>query len=174
MSTPDESDDQRRTDGLPPAPAMPGDAPRVVDPPKPVNVSFGLWIASGLAMVAGYVITLLNKDVIIAELVEVTGNSDISEEQIASGTTSFLWAALVGAIAFAAMFALFAYKAREGTRSARTVLTVLAVITMIFQLLLFGHRVFGSISVLLSVVAVALLYLPSVSGYFPKIPKSLR
>ncbi|WP_116041696.1 hypothetical protein [Amycolatopsis palatopharyngis] len=173
MTTPDESDDQRRADGLPPAPRMPGDAPRVVDPPKLVNVSFGLWIASGVAMVLGYVVTLVNKDEIVAQLLEISGNNEISEEQLASGTTSFLWAALVGAIAFAVMFALFAYKAREGTRSARTVLTVLAVITMLFQLLLFGHRLFGSLSALLAAIAVVLLYLPSVTGYFPKIPKSL-
>ncbi|GAB3501333.1 hypothetical protein [Amycolatopsis cihanbeyliensis] len=172
MSTPEESDDQRRADGLPPAPRLPGDAPKEVNPPRVVNISFGLWVGSGLSMVAGYVLTLVSKDQIIEQLLEQTRDDRITPADMASGTTTFLWAVLVGSIAFAALFVLFAYKAREGTRSARSVLTVLAVVTMLFQFVLFGHVIFATLSTLLAVAALVLMYLPSVAYYFPKLPRS--
>ncbi|SFQ65538.1 hypothetical protein SAMN05421810_111212 [Amycolatopsis arida] len=173
MSTPEESDDERRARGRAPEPRLPGDPPATVDPPTPVNVAFGLWIASGLVMVIGYLVVLMNKEAVIAELVRQTRDARITEEQIASGTTTFLWAIFIGAMAFAGLFALFGYKAREGTRSARTVLTVLAAVTIVFQFTLFGHRLIASLSALLAIIALVLMYLPSVRDYFPKVPKSL-
>ncbi|WP_020668588.1 hypothetical protein [Amycolatopsis nigrescens] len=172
MATPDESDDQRRSQGLPPAPQFKGDQRPPVNPPTPVNVSFGLWIAAGVVFVAGFAVTYFGKQSIVDELVRVNKDPKITADQIASGTNALLLVLLVGAVIFAVLFALFAYKAREGTRSARTVLTVLLAITVLFQLFLFASLI-TLVSMLLAVVALVLMYLPSVGGYFPKVGRKL-
>ncbi|WP_158886522.1 hypothetical protein [Amycolatopsis anabasis] len=172
MTAPDESDDQRRARGLPPAPSVPGEQRPSVDPPKPVNISFGLWLASGVVSIIGFAVILIGKQGFIDELVKANKDPRISPEQIASGTTALLWVLFVGAVVFALLFALFAYKAREGTRSARTVLFVLTVITVIFQAMLFFSLV-TLLAMLLAVVALVLMFLPSVSDYFPKVGRKL-
>lgn len=173
MSDADETDDQRRARGLPPAPSLPGDERPKVNPPTPVKVSFALFLVAGLVLIAGFGLTLTAKQEIIDTLVEMNNDEQrISNEQIASGTTTLLWTLLFGAVVFAVLFALFAYKAREGTRSARTVLTVLAVVLLLFQLLLFSNLVTLA-AAFLALVATALLYLPTVQDYYPKVPKSL-
>lgn len=172
MANADESDDFLK--GMPPAPKPSGEETQAPSgpPPKPVNISFWLWIAAGLVLVVGFAITLAGKQQIIDELIRVNQDDRITDEQIADGTTSLLWMLLFGAVVFAALFALFAYKAREGTRKARTILTVLAAITFVFQLLLFSTIV-TLFSMLLAVIALVLLYLPSVADYFPKAPRPL-
>lgn len=172
MTDSDESDDQRRARGLPPAPRLSGDPQPTVNPPTPVKVSFLLWILAGLVLIAGYGLTLTAKQQMIDSLIEMNNDATISDDQIASGVTSLLWMLFVGGIVFAVLFWLFAYKAREGTRSARTVLTVLAALVLVFQMLLFSNLVTLG-SALLSIVAVALMYLPSVQEYYPKVPKRL-
>ncbi|PRX45558.1 hypothetical protein B0I33_109221 [Prauserella shujinwangii] len=142
-------------------------------PPKPVKVSFVLWILAGLLLATGFGITLTAQEQIVEQLIEMNNDSRISDEQIASGTESLLWTLFIGAIVFAVLFALFAYKAREGTRSARTVLTVLAAITLIFQVILFSNIITLAAS-LVAIVAAGLLYVPSAAGYFPKVAKSAR
>jgi hypothetical protein len=166
----DETDDQRRARGLPPNPRFAGEGREGVTPPTPVNVSFGLWIGSGLVFVVGFAITLLNRQQIIDRLVAQDGDERITAEQIATGTTVALWVLLIGSIVFAILFGLFAYKAREGTRSARTVLTVLAVVSVLLTLWMFPNIV-TFFALLLAFVALLLMYLPSVSDYFPKPPK---
>ncbi|MFC4001711.1 hypothetical protein ACFS2C_01270 [Prauserella oleivorans] len=172
MSDADETDDQRRARGLPPAPSLPGDERPKVNPPTPVKVSFALFLVAGLVLIAGFGLTLTAKQEIIDTLVEMNNDERITTDQIASGTTTLLWTLFVGAVVFAVLFALFAYKAREGTRSARTVLTVLAVVLLLFQLLLFSNLVTLA-AAFLALVATALLYLPTVQDYYPKVPKSL-
>lgn len=140
--------------------------------PKPVNVSFGLWLCAGVLLIAGFVVTLAGKDQIIADLVAENTTETITADKIASGTTTALWVLLVGAITYAVLMALFAYKAREGTRSARTVLTVLTAILVIAQLALFPNLVTLASS-LVALAAMVLLYLPSVAGYFPRLPRSV-
>ncbi|PXY37781.1 hypothetical protein [Prauserella flavalba] len=172
MSDSDETDDQRRKKGLPPAPRLSGSEREPVNPPTPVKVSFVLWVVSGLVLIAGFGLTLTAKQDIVDRLVEMNNDPRITDEQLASGATSLLWTLFVGAIVFAVLFALFAYKAREGTRSARTILTVLAAVSLIFQMVLFSN-IITLASALVSIVAVAIMYLPSVQDYFPKVPKSL-
>ncbi|OZM75246.1 hypothetical protein CFN78_00535 [Amycolatopsis antarctica] len=141
-------------------------------PPKLVNISFGLWIAAGIVLVVGFVVTLAGKQQVIDELIRVNQDDRITNEQIASGTSALLWTLLFGAVVFAVLFALFAYKARDGARKARTILTVLFAITFVFQLLLFSTLV-TLFAMLLAAVALVLLYLPSVSSHFPKAPRPL-
>lgn len=141
------------------------------EPPTLVKVSFWLWIAAGLVLVAGFGLTLSAKEQLIQALIQLNNDPNISDEQLRQGATSLLWTLFIGAVAFAILFALFAYRAREGIRSARTILTVLAAISLIFQVVLFSNLV-TLVSALLAVVALVLLYLPSVADYFPKTPRS--
>jgi hypothetical protein len=169
-----ESDDERRAKGLPPAPMLPGDEPASIDPPKPVQVSFWLWVASGVVFVIGYAIIFLARDRIIDQLIKASTNKAVNADQIRSGTTVLLAVLLVGAISFAALYVLFAYKARQGTRSARTVLTVLMAITLVFQLVLQFASLVTLIGTLIGLVALVLMYLPKVAPYFPKAGRRSR
>lgn len=149
-------------------PGLPGDPPPRPEPPKQVNVSFGLWVAAGLVMIAGLALAIVNKQTVIDAVTQQGQDSRISAEQIASGTTTLLWLLLLGGVAFGGMAVLFAYKAREGTRSARTVLAVLTVPMLVFQLSQFANMV-TTIAAVVAVFALLLLYTPQVAGYFPKL-----
>lgn len=172
MTDAEESDDERRRRGLPPAPQMSGDQREHVDPPTPVKVSFLLWIISAVVLVAGYAYGFTVKQEIIDQVIELNNDPNISDEQLRSGVESLLWTLVIGAAVFGALFVLFAYKAREGTRSARSVLTVLVAVMVIFQLLLFSNLI-TLIAAFGTIIALVLMYLPSVADYFPKVPKSL-
>ena len=164
-----ESDDERRAKGLPPAPVLPGEEPERYDPPKPVQVSFWLWVASGAVFVIGYAIIFFARGTFVDELIRNNTNTSATPDDIRRGTTVLLAVLLVGAISFALLYVLFAYKARQGTRSARTVLTVLMVITLLFQLVGQFASLVTLIATLLGLVALLLMYLPGANPYFPKV-----
>lgn len=175
-STGDETDDERRAQGMAPDPILPGQEPPKITVPKPVQISFWLWIAAGVVLVAGQILLLSMKQRLIDEVVkQITSQpqpgAPSDPAQIASGLTTLLWVLLVGAIAFAAFFALFAYKAREGTRSARSVLTGLAIVLVLVELVFFrgALNLFLLLSTLLTAIALMLMYLPSVADHFPKV-----
>jgi hypothetical protein len=174
VTAPDESDDERRAAAPPPEPQLPGQAPDVVAPPKPVQVSFWLWVASGIVFVIGYLVLFLARGQIVDQLVRNNTNKAVTADQIAKGTTTLLAVLLVGAVSFAALYVLFAYKARQGTRSARTVLTVLTAVTLVFQLVLQFASLITLVATLVALVALALMYLPKVVGFFPKAGRGLR
>ncbi|HVV11088.1 hypothetical protein [Amycolatopsis sp.] len=169
-----ESDDERRSKGLPPAPSLPGEEVPVVDPPKPVQVSFWLWVASGVVFIVGYLLMFLARDRLIDQLVTSNTNTSITGDQIRSGMTVVFAVVLVGAVSFAALYVLFAWKARQGTRSARTVLTVLMVITLLFQLLVQFASIVTLVATLIGLVALILMYLPKVTPYFPKVSRRAK
>jgi divalent metal cation (Fe/Co/Zn/Cd) transporter len=168
----DQPDDERRAAGLPPEAVEPGTPSQGSLAPLPVKISFWLWIASGVTSIAGFLILLVSKQAIID--LTVKENPKISPDMIVSRVTTLLWSLGIDAVVFAVLFALFAYKAREGKRSARTVLTVLFVLTLAFQFLL---QVFGGLvtllPLLLALIALLLMYLPSVQGYFLKVGRNL-
>ncbi|MDQ0377721.1 hypothetical protein [Amycolatopsis thermophila] len=169
MTAANESDDERRAQGLPPAPSLPGDEVDRPAPPRPVQVSFWLWVVSGVVFVIGYALLFFGRQVTIDRLVRENTNPQISPERIADGLTVLFAVLLVGAVSFAALYVLFAWKARQGTRSARTILTVLMAITLIFQLVLGFYTTVTLVATLLGLVALALMYIPSVQPFFPKV-----
>lgn len=171
MTAANESDDERRAQGLPPAPSLPDSEQERPAPPRPVQVSFWLWIASGVVFVIAYLVVFLARQQVIDRLVEANTNPDVTPDKISSGTTVLFAMLLVGAVSFAAFFALFGWKARQGTRSARTVLTVLLLITLLFQFLLQTYTGITLIATLFGLVALALMYVPSVQPFFPKVPR---
>lgn len=173
MSTPGADDERRRADGFPPEPRPPGSGPKPVRAPMIVNVSCGLWAVTAILIIFGFVVTLLSKDQIVTQLVQQVDGGRKARETISEGTTSLLWMLFVAAVAFAGLIGLFAYKAREGTRSARSVLTVLTGIMIVTQFVLFPNIV-TIMACLVALAALVLMYLPSVAGHYPRIPKTLH
>ncbi|MFD2418416.1 hypothetical protein [Amycolatopsis pigmentata] len=175
MTTPDEPDNERPSEGLPPAPGLPDETTTPAGPPPtPVRVSFWLWVASGVVFVVGYLIIFLARDRVIDQLVKNNTKTAVTPAQIANGTTVLLASLLVGAVSFAVLYVLFGWKAQQGTRSARTVLTVLMAITLVFQLVLQFASLITLLATLIGLVALALLYLPKTTGYFPKVGRRPR
>ena len=172
MSTPGADDDQRRAEGYSPSPRLPGERHEPVHAPAAVNVACGLWAAAAVLLIAGAVLTLLNKEQIVAEFVGRAQSRRIPAEEIAEGATTALWGLLIGAIAYAGLIGLFAYKAREGTRSARSVLAGLGAVLILGQFVLFPN-ILTVASALAAVAALVLMYLPSVAEHYPRLPKSL-
>jgi peptidoglycan/LPS O-acetylase OafA/YrhL len=179
-STADETDDERRKRGRAPDPLLPGQKPPVITVPTPVTISFWLWIATGVVLVAGQIALLVLKQELTDGIIkQITANpvpgQPVDPAQIASGVNTLLWMLLGGAVTFAVLFALFAYKAREGTRSARTVLTVGAVFLVLVELFVLRGtlNVFLLVATLLTAIALILMYLPSVADFFPKVGRKL-
>ncbi|OXM53321.1 hypothetical protein [Amycolatopsis alba] len=175
-----ETDDERRKRGRAPDPILPGMVPPKITAPKPVAISFWLWILAGVVLVAGQIALLVLKQELIDGILKNLKEHPVDGQPadpalVASGVTTLLWMLFGGAITFAVLFALFAYKAREGTRSARTVLTVGAVFLVLVELLVLGGslNVFLLVATLLVAIALILMYLPSVSDYFPKVGRNL-
>jgi hypothetical protein len=163
------TDDERRKRGGAPDPVLPGEQAPKVTPPRPVVVSFWLWVAGGAVLILGYVQLLTSKSAIIDQYVKGTTDPKYTPQMIADGVTSRLWYMLFGSIIFVLLFLLFAYKAREGTRSARTVLTVLPIVMLLLIFVIAPILNYLTlVAVLLFVIALVLLYLPSVRDYFPK------
>ncbi|RSN58430.1 hypothetical protein DMH01_20405 [Amycolatopsis sp. WAC 04182] len=176
----DETDDERRKRGMSPDPILPGQKPPKITVPKPVAISFWLWILAGVVLVAGQIALLVLKDELTEGILKQIRENPVPGQpadpaQVASGVNTLLWMLFGGALTFAVLFALFAYKAREGTRSARTVLTVGAVFLVLVELLILrgSLNVFLLVSTLLVAIALVLMYLPSVSDHFPKVGRTL-
>ncbi|WP_414936079.1 hypothetical protein [Amycolatopsis sp. cmx-11-51] len=174
----DETDDERRRRGRAPDPILPGQEAPKPTVPKPVAISFWLWITTGLFLLAGPVYLLIGRQTVIDEFSRQNAEQrdpalKVDPARIVDGVDGLILNLFVGAITFALLFALFAYKAREGTRSARTVLTVLAVVLALIGLFYLAGAIFVVLGTLLAVIALILMYLPSVAGYFPKAGREL-
>ncbi|MEU8636615.1 hypothetical protein AB0C38_30975 [Amycolatopsis sp. NPDC048633] len=163
------TDDERRKKGRSPDPLMPGQKAPKATPPRPVAISFWLWLAGGVVLILSYVQLLTSKSAVIDQYVKGTTDPKYTPQMIADGVTALLWYLLGGAIVFVLLFLLFAYKAREGTRSARTVLTVLPIV-MVLLIMVVAPIInyLTLVAVLMFVIALVMMYLPSVAGYFPK------
>lgn len=170
----EQSDLEREAAGLPPRPRIHGEGPTFT-PPEPVRLSVLLWVAAAVVLAVGFLFMVFDKNDIVAALIESNDDPRVTEDQIANGTSAVLWTLAVGGMMFSVLFALFAYKAREGTRSARAVLAVLTVSMIVFVILAWPFMNYIVVLALaLAVVATVLMYLPSVSGYFPPLPRAAR
>ncbi|HET6289906.1 MAG TPA: hypothetical protein VFG15_24570 [Amycolatopsis sp.] len=173
-----ETDDERRKRGRAPDPILPGqEAPKHVVP-KPVAISFWLWIAAGLTLIAGPAYLLIGRQTVIDTYLKQNAEQRdpglrVDPARIVDGVDGLILNLFVGAITFAVLFAIFAYKAREGTRSARAVLTGLAVFLALVGLFVLGGALFVVIATLIAVIALVLMYLPSVADYYPKVGRKL-
>src|SRR5688500_1845507 len=76
--------------------------------------SFYLALLSAVIGVVGGVFLLLNKQTLIDDLIENNKNAELTNEQIASGTTTLLWMLMTVTVVFGLLLALFGYKAQQG------------------------------------------------------------
>ncbi|SDY58639.1 hypothetical protein SAMN05421504_10636 [Amycolatopsis xylanica] len=141
--------------------------------PTEVKVSFWLWVAAAVFMVAAYLSLFILRQHFIDEQVKNNVDPKATADKIASGATYFLLAMLIGAIVMGCLFVLFAWKAREGTRSARTVLTGLLIATVLFLIFIKLNGLAFLFGPLFGLIALLLMYLPKVQPYFPKVGRQL-
>jgi peptidoglycan/LPS O-acetylase OafA/YrhL len=133
--------------------------------PGTVRYSFVAWILAALIGLANAVLMLAFKQSLIDIAIKNNKNPNVTNEQIASGTTTLLWMFLVGSVVFGALFVLFAYKAQAGVRRARMLLTVLCVITVLYYFLIL-RTTLGLMAALLALTATVLLYTPKAGEHF--------
>lgn len=151
----------------------PGQTPEPAAPPTPVRISFVLWVVSGVLLVVNYALVLLYRQRIVDEYLKTNKDPRVNRENLTHGVTIAMMLALIAAVCFAALLILFAWKARQGTRSARTVATALYVVAVLVQLvtgLLWSWPTL--LSALLGFIALLLMHLPGMGGYFPKVGRS--
>ncbi|MFH5878607.1 hypothetical protein [Arthrobacter sp. NA-172] len=136
--------------------------------PKLVNISFWLIIAAG-------VLTLIGIPFSIASLNSAAGKGMIDQALAAQGanTSGVDTASVIGVIVtvmvifsviFAGLYALVAFKVRKGKNWARILGTVFAAISLL-GLTQIGM---GTITILLGIAAMVMLYLPASAPYFRK------
>ncbi|UKA58097.1 hypothetical protein [Arthrobacter sp. FW306-2-2C-D06B] len=136
--------------------------------PQLVNISFWLMIAAG-------VLTLIGIPFTIATLNSPAGKSMFDQALAAQGnnasgvdTSTFISIAItflvIFSVIFAGLYALVAFKVRKGKNWARILGTVFAAISL-FGLTQLGM---GTITILLGIAAIVLLYLPASAPYFRK------
>lgn len=140
---------------------------RPEDPPAPpfLRYAFYLYLLAGIIGVVGGIYMLLNKQQIIDDVIKNNKDPRITNEQIASGTSTLLWLLMIVTVVFGVLFALFGRKAQEGVKRARMLLTIVCVIVVLFYYVLFATP-FGLLSALIALIATVLLYLPSATAYF--------
>ena len=168
----DQTDDERRSEGLSPKAHPAGEPSPGSFAPILVKISFWLWVAGVTVLLLTHIIFLIIQDRFVDAAVSRNTDARFTDQQVTASTIFALWIAFVASVVFGALIVLFAYKAREGTRSARNVLVVLAVLTTLFYALLFDSQ-YAILAVLLFLIALLLMYLPSVQAYFPKVGRKL-
>lgn len=168
----DQTDDERRFAGLSPKARPAGKPSQGSFAPTPVKISFWLWVAGTAVLILSQGYYLLIQKQVIDSYVARSTDVKITRAQWEASVPVLLWVVFIAAVVFGALMVLFAYKAREGTRSARSVVTVLAILTTLFYALFFVTP-YAILAVLLFLIALLLMYLPSVQAYFPKVGRKL-
>lgn len=136
--------------------------------PQLVNISFWLMLAAGL-------LTLIGIPITIAGLNSPAGKSMIDQALAGQGanasgldTNSVIGIAVtfvvIFSVIFAGLYALVAFNVRKGKNWARILGTVFAAISLL-GLTQIGM---GTITILLGIAAIVLLYLPASAPYFRK------
>ncbi|WP_347108326.1 hypothetical protein AAHB33_15820 [Paenarthrobacter sp. S56] len=136
--------------------------------PQLVNVSFWMILAAGVLTLIGIPLTiaLLNSSegqAMIQRALEGQGSksAEISVSSIVGVAITFV---VIVSLIMAGLYALVAFKVRQGKNWARILGTVLAAIS----LLGLSQIGVGTITILLGVAAIVLLYLPQSAPYFRK------
>lgn len=170
---------ERASVGLPP---LEDQARMPVNPPREVRLSVLLLIGAAVALTLGFILMITDVDAIAAanvasyeEAIRVDDpiiRPDITSTDVQAGASGLVWLLGVGGVMLAILVVIFAYRVREGTRSARSVLIALVVLVLAFAVFMpavyinFAHWA----SIVLAAAGLVLLFLPQVSGYFPRLP----
>lgn len=136
--------------------------------PQLVNISFWLMIAAGVLTLIGIPITIasLNSPAgknMLSQALSAQGNraSGMDINSVVGITITFL---VIFSVIFAGLYALVAFNVRKGKNWARILGTVFAGIS----LLGLAQIGIGTITILLGIAAIVLLYLPASAPYFRK------
>ena len=132
--------------------------------PAPVLIAFWIWIASAVLSLVSAVLTPREKSEIVAAL-NTSKPQGLAPSQYVQYANTLITVSIVTLVLFAALYVFFAYKVRAGRNWARMTLTVLMVIGVAYDA--YTGTLFSSgIGLLISAVAVILVYLPPSSAYF--------
>jgi cation transport ATPase len=145
-------------------PAEEPEQPRESRPPVPVQVAFWIWVASAVLSVVSAVLTPRQK----GDIINALNNSKpqgLPPSQYQQYANTLITVSVVTLVLFAALYLFFAYKVRAGRNWARMTLTVLMVIGVAYDAYT-GTLLSSGIGLLISAVAVILVYFPSASAYF--------
>lgn len=143
-------------------------------PPSTVTGAFLIYLLVALIAAIGVVLVLTSG--VWDEALKNAGSSSIDVDSLV--TTAKVVAAVIGVI-FLALYLLFDFKMRAGRNWARIVLTVLSVLSIfnafsasasvtinnqVYQSS--SSKALGWVTVVLSLVAIVLMYLPASNRYF--------
>lgn len=148
----------------PAKPAQQPEQPGPVRPPVPVQVAFWIWVASAVLSLVSAVLTPREKGEIINALTTAKPQG-ITPAQYEQYANTLIIVSIVTLVLFAALYVFFAYKVRAGKNWARMTLTVLMVIGVAYDAYT-GTLLSSGIGLLISAVAVILVYFPSASAFF--------
>ncbi|WP_158845196.1 hypothetical protein [Saccharothrix deserti] len=150
-------------------------------PPKLIDLARWLFILSAVVGMGRFMVQLSDREMLIGEL--RAQQPTLGQDELDAAATGGIVFGLLMAVALLLVYTLLANRMASARNWARIVLTVLAGAGIFFGLLrliavgsgfteAFGlvvspvDLVFGGITMIIDGVAVVLMYLPSVSGYF--------
>jgi hypothetical protein len=142
----------------------PDEQPEKSRPPVPVLVAFWIWIASAVLSLVSAVLTPREKSEIVNAL-NTNKPQGLPPSQYEQYANTLITVSIVTLVLFAALYVFFAYKVRAGRNWARLTLTVLMIIGVAYDAYT-GTLLSSGIGLLISAVAVILVYLPPASAYF--------
>jgi hypothetical protein len=133
-------------------------------PPASVEVAFWIWIVSAVVSLVFAVLAPRAKDNILASLRQ-SRPPGIVPSQYDHTANVLITVLVVQLVVFALLYVFLAYKVRSGRNWARMTLTVLLIIGVVYGLFN-GSLLSSGVGLLISAVAVVLVYLPSASAFF--------
>ncbi len=133
-------------------------------PPVPVQVAFWIWIASAVLVLVRAVLVFGQKNEIISEL-RTQKPAGLSPSEYPQAAQTLIEVQVAVFVLAALFYVFFAYKVRGGRNWARLTITVLTVIGVIYSAYT-GLNWNVILSLLISVVAVVLVYLRPSADYF--------
>jgi hypothetical protein len=136
-------------------------------PPTPVVASFWILIASAALRVVIAAITLASWNSIIDQQLRNPLPAHTTTAQARAAIHTYLTYNVVLDLVFGALYVLFAYLIRAGRNWARVTMTAIVVVFGLFDVL-GGTDVITLASVIIELVAIALLYVQTSRGYFAK------
>jgi hypothetical protein len=161
--------------GFGPMPPVSSGEIRRAKPPVPweVNLSFGMWLISAVISLVEGIVSVVNKDQVIADLIAVAGNSGLPPEEVRRAATLGFYFGLGFILIFVLLFTLFVFKMRAGRNWARVVLAVLAVVNLMSEAAVSGTSdLFTMGTVLIVVVGLVFMFTPNSNAYFAAFRRS--
>ncbi|HEY3751253.1 MAG TPA: hypothetical protein VGL80_18840 [Pseudonocardiaceae bacterium] len=136
-------------------------------PPGPVLISFWILIASAALRAVIAVITLADWQGFVNAQLRNPLPANTTVVQAREAIHTFLTVNVTLDLLFAVLYVFCAYKIKVGRNWARIALTVVVVLFALFNIL-GGTDIVTVISILVELVAVALLYTPTAKPFFAK------